>query len=80
MDDALEFLDRLGGHHELVLAETRWAVGPVPLADHIEWVVELRQVLDLAAVGARLAVPQLADRHEGYLLAKPFGKMSGIVK
>ena len=73
----LNSLDRLGGHHELVLQEARGSVSAVPLPEHVERVVELRQVLDLAAVGARLAVPQLADRHEGELVRQAVGKDIG---
>jgi hypothetical protein len=69
-DDGLELVDGLGRHHELVLPEARRAVGAVPLAEHVEWVVELRQVLHLAAVGTRLAVPQLADRAEGVFVGQ----------
>ena len=76
-DDALEFLDRFGGHHELVLQEAGRPVGAVPLTEHVERVIELRQVLDLAAVGARLQVPQLADRHERVLVGQPVGEDVG---
>ena len=79
-DDPLELLDRLGRHHELVLHEPGRAVGAVPLTEHVERVIELRQVLDLAAVGARLAVPELADRPEGVLVGQSrWGTTSGNV-
>ena len=55
-------------------SETRRTVGAVPFAEHVERVVELRQVLDLAAIGAGLAVPQLADRPESVLVGQPVGE------
>jgi len=76
-DDGLELLDRLGRHHELVLEEAGRSVGPVPLSEHVQRVVELRQVLDLAAVGAGLAVPQFTDRAEGVFVGEPVGKEVG---
>ena len=42
----LNSLDGLRRHHELVLQETVGAVAAVPLTEHVERVVELRQVLD----------------------------------
>ena len=51
-DDRLELLDGFGRHDELVLQESGWAVGPVPLTEHVQRVVELRQVLNFGAVGA----------------------------
>ena len=51
-DDALELIDRGGRDNELVLQEACGPVGAVPLTEHVQRVVELRQILDLAAVGA----------------------------
>ena len=62
--DLLELLDGLRRHHELVLTETRRAVSTVPFPEHVERVIKLRQVLHLAAIGSRLAVPQLAHLQE----------------
>ena len=76
-DDLLELVDRLGGHHELVLQESVGPVGAVPLSDHVERVIELRQILDLAAVASAHSVPQLAIGPKVNLLARPLGKMSG---
>ena len=79
-DDRLELLDRLGRHHELVLQEPRRTVGPVPLSEHVERVVELRQVLDLAAVGAATSRYQSSPIGPNvYLLASPLGNTSGSV-
>ena len=64
-------LDGGGGHDELVLAETGRAVGAVPFAEHVQRVVELRQVLDLAPIGSGRAVPQFTYRHEGVLVGQP---------
>ena len=73
-DDRLELLDGFGRHDKLVLQESGWAVGPVPLTEHVQWVVELRQVLNLGAVGARLSVPQFPDRAEGVLVGQAVGE------
>src|SRR6476661_8840072 len=48
--DLLELVHRFDGYHELVLPESVRPVRPVPLSDHVERVIELRQVLDLATV------------------------------
>ena len=61
-DDALEFVHRVDGHHELVLQESLGPVGTVPLTDEVERMVELRQVLHLPDVVAAGAVVELADR------------------
>ena len=73
-DDRLELVDRLGGNHELVLQEARRAVGAVPLPEHVQRVIELGQVLHLAAVVPRFAVPEFADRAEGVLVGQPVGE------
>ncbi|COX30680.1 Uncharacterised protein [Mycobacterium tuberculosis] len=76
-DDLLELINRLCGDHELILQEARWAVGAVPFAEHVQRMVELREVLDLAAIGAGFAVPQFADRAEGIFVGQPVGKHVG---
>ena len=59
------------GHGELVLEETGRPVGAVPLPEHVQRMVELRQILNLAPVGPRLAVPEFPDRAEGVLIGEP---------
>ena len=76
-DDRLELVDGFHRNHELVLQEAGRAVGTVPLSEHIERVIKLRQVLDLAAVGAGLAVPEFSDRPERVLVGQPIGKDVG---
>ena len=70
-DDCFELIDSFGGNNELILQESGRAVGAVPLPEHVQRMVELRQILNLAPVGSRLAVPEFPDRAEGVLIGEP---------
>ena len=67
-DNLFEGLDGFAGDHKLVLQEALGAVPAVPLADEVERLVELRQVLHLVAVRSGLQPPQLTDGHHGQLV------------
>src|SRR2546430_3260547 len=70
-DDLLELLDRRQRNQELVLAESGGPVSAVPFADQIQRVIELREVLDLAAVMAAAPVVQLPDSAESEFVHQP---------
>ena len=67
-DNLFERFDGFARHHKLVLQEALGAVPAVPLADEVERLVELRQVLHLVAVRSGLQPPQLTDGHHGQLV------------
>ena len=74
-DDRLELLHRGRRNDELVLQEARRTVGPVPLAEQVERVVEAGQVLDLVGVvAASWRYQAVAERGEGQLVRQAVGK------
>jgi hypothetical protein len=73
----LELGDGRRRHHELVLQEAVRAVGPVPLTEHVQRVVEAGEALDLAGVVAALGVPRRAQKAEGQLVRQPVGEHVG---
>src|SRR5690606_13642022 len=76
-EDLLELRDGLRRHHELVLQETLRTVGAVPLAEHVQRVVEGGQVLRLLPVGGALAVPDLGGEGEGLLVEQAVREQVG---
>ena len=75
-DDVLDEADELrlvpGRDDELVLGESAAAaVRVVPIPEHVEHVVELRQILDLALAGRPDPVVRLAHRGEAELVGQP---------
>ena len=60
-DNLLERLHGLAGNNKLVLQEAAGTVAAVPLANQVQRLVELREVLHLVLVGARFQPPQLTN-------------------